>query len=126
MKPLIHAKLTVKSYGGHVDDYLLIHNFIDHSKSSVPDVRHRAMLHSSWGIYLVEQMFGAYITNSEDKQISTRDIAEEHIIQDLGFIPTMEKWLNTMPIEGWMSGTKKKNSTKSMKFTTPAELSILD
>lgn len=114
MKPLIHAKISVKKYGGVVEDYIPIHDFIDSSKISVPDVRHRAMLHSSWGIYMTEKVFGTYITNSENKQVSVRDLAEDHVIQDLGFIPTMEDWLKTMPIETWMSGTMKK--TKVIDF----------
>lgn len=114
MKPLIHAKLSVKKYGGTVEDYIGIHNFIDSSKISVPDVRHRAMLHSSWGIFLAEQMFGVYIKNTDGKDVSVRDIGEEHVLQDLGFIPTMEDWLKEMPIKGWMSGTRKK--TKEIKF----------
>jgi len=97
----------VKKYKGVVDDYLPIHNFIDSSKANVPDIRHRAMLHSSWGIYIVEQVFGNYIVNSDDKTVSVRDIAEDHVLQDLGFIPTMEKWLNHMTIEKWMSGSAK-------------------
>jgi hypothetical protein len=72
------------------------------------------MLHSSWGIYLVAQVFGDLIVNSEGKQVSTRDIAEEHIIQDLGYIPTMQDWLGCMEIKPWMSGTMKKKSV--MKF----------
>lgn len=108
MKPLVHAKITVKKYGGHVDDYLPIHNFIDSSKAAMPDVRHRAILHSSFGCFLAEQVYGTYITNSDGKMISVRDVAEEHIIQDLGFIPTVEKWLGTMPIELWMSGSRKR------------------
>lgn len=114
MKPLIHAKISVKKYGGIVEDYIPIHDFIDSSKISVPDVRHRAMLHSSWGIYMTEKVFGTYITNSDNKQVSVRDLAEDHVIQDLGFIPTMEDWLGTMPIETWMSGTMKK--TKVIDF----------
>jgi hypothetical protein len=114
MKPLIHAKISVKKYGGVVEDYLPIHDFIDSSKISVPDVRHRAMLHSSWGIFLTEKFFGTYITNSENKQVSVRDLAEDHVLQDLGFIPTMEDWLKEMPIQGWMSGTIKK--TKVIDF----------
>lgn len=110
MKPHHHARLSVKAHGGKIDDYMAIHEFIDSSKISVPDVRHRAMLHSSWGIYLVARVFGDLITNSDGKLVSTRDVAEEHILQDLGFIPTMEKWLNTMPIEGWMSGTRKRKT----------------
>lgn len=116
MKPLIHAKISVKKYGGKVEDYLPIHDFIDSSKVAMPDVRHRAMLHSAWGIYLVEQMFGTYLKNSDEKDVSTRDVAEEHVIQDLGFIPTMEDWLKTMPIEGWMSGLEKKAPRKVMDF----------
>ena len=112
MKPLLHSNLTAKKYGGQSDDYLPIHNFIDHSKAAMPDVRHRAILHSAFGCYLVEQVFGTYITNSEGKRVSTRDIAEEHIIQDLGFIPTMEHWLKKLPIEPWMSGTMKRTKSQ--------------
>src|ERR1700692_859866 len=109
MKPLLHAKISVKMHGGVIDDYMEIHNFIDSSKACIPDVRHRAILHSSFGCYLVEQIFGVYITNSAGKMVSCRDIAEEHIIQDLGFIPTVEKYLNNMAIQPWMSGTVKSN-----------------
>jgi hypothetical protein len=118
MKPLIHAKQSVKKYGGVVEDYLPIHNFIDSSKICIADIRHRALLHSSFGSYLVEQMYGVYITNADGKQVSTRDVAEEHIIQDLGFIPTVEKWLSTLPIEPWMSGAMKKNV---MSFDKPQD-----
>lgn len=116
MKPHHHAKISAKTYGGIMEDYMKIHEFIDHSKSALADVRHRAMLHSAWGIYVVSQVFGDLITNSDGKTISVRDIAEEHVLQDLGFIPTMEAWLATMPIEHWMSGTRK--TRKVLDFTT--------
>lgn len=114
MKPLIHAKVSVKQHGGKVEDYLPIHEFIDHSKSNIADVRHRAMLHSAWGIYVVERVFGSVIENSDGKQISVRDIAEEHVIQDLGFIPSMQDWIQEMPLKTWMSGTVKR--TKVINF----------
>jgi hypothetical protein len=107
MKPRIHAKVSAKRFGGVPDDYLDIHNFIDQSKMTMPDIRHRAILHSAFGCYLVEQMFGIYRINADGKEYSPRDVAEEHIIEDLGFIPTVERWLTNMPIEGWMSGTLK-------------------
>jgi hypothetical protein len=112
MKPLLHANISVKSHGGHVDDYLPIHNFIDSSKACMPDMRHRAILHSAFGCYLTEQVFGVYITNSDGKRISTRDIAEEHIIQDLGFIPTVENYLNNMVLQEWMGGSRKARGKK--------------
>lgn len=89
MKPWRHARNSVKKHGGLVEDYLPIHDFIDSSKIAVPDMRHRAMLHSAWGVYLVERVFGTNITNTDGRTVSTRDLAEEHVIEDLGFIPTL-------------------------------------
>jgi hypothetical protein len=117
VKPHLHANISAKQHGGEAEDYMAIHEFIDHSKAAMPDVRHRAMLHSAWGIYVCQQVFGHLITNSDGKKIAVRDIAEEHVIQDLGFIPTMEDWLRTMPIEPWMSGTRK--TTRVMEFNAP-------
>lgn len=109
MKPYLHSRIHVKKYGGRAEDYADIDDFIDSSKASVPDVRHRAILHSSFGCFIVEKVFGRTRINSEGKEYSPRDVAEDHIIQDLGFLPTMEKYLNHMSIEGWMSGSTKKN-----------------
>jgi len=41
-KPLIHARNSMKRYGGLVDDYLEIHNSLGSTKAALPDVRHRA------------------------------------------------------------------------------------
>lgn len=112
MKPHLHAKNSVKLHGGCIEDYLPIHDFIDSSKIAVPDMRHRSMLHSAWGVYLVERVFGTLLTNSEGKRVSTRDIAEEHVIDDLGFIPTMQDYLQHMALEPWMSGTGRKRFVK--------------
>lgn len=119
MKPFLHAKISAKTHGGKAEDYQDIHDFIDSSKVALPDVRHRAMLHSAWGCFLVERIFGATRVNSVGKLYSPRDIAEEHIQQDLGFIPTLENWLKEMPIKGWMSGTRKKRQVIS--FSPPIE-----
>jgi hypothetical protein len=108
MKPLIHARISMKKYGGTVEDYLPIHDFFDSSKATLPDVRHRAILHSAFGIFLLEKVFGTYIVNSDGKQVSVRDLGEEHVLQDLGTIPTVERWLEKLPIEPWMSGTIKR------------------
>jgi hypothetical protein len=112
MKPLYHANASVKRYGGKVEDYLPVHNFFDSSKQCLADVRHRAILHSSFGIFLLEKVFGDYITNSEGRKVCVRDLGEEHVIEDMGTIPTMERWLRNLPIEDWMhSGHKRKVKT---------------
>jgi hypothetical protein len=107
MKPLIHAKSSVRKYGGVVEDYLPIHDFMDSTKSVMADVRHRAILHSAFGIYLAEKVFGVYIKNTQGKDVSVRDVAEDHVIEDLGFIPSMENYLKNMQIQPWMSGTQR-------------------
>lgn len=111
MKPHKHAESSAHKYGGQVNDYIDIHQYMDSTKSAVPDVRHRAILHSAFGCYIIEDIFGITRTNSSGKDYSVRDIAEDHIIEDLGFIPSMDKWLQAMELQDWMGGrkfTKKK------------------
>lgn len=103
MKPLFHSKSSVRKWGGTVEDYLPIHDFMDSSKAALPDCRHRAILHSSFGIFVTEKVFGTYIVNSDGKDVSVRDIAEQHVLEDLGTIPTVEKWFQGLKIEPWMN-----------------------
>jgi hypothetical protein len=58
MKPYLHAKISAQKWGGKPEDYQPIHDFIDSSKEHHADVRHRALLHNSWGCFLVEKLFG--------------------------------------------------------------------
>jgi hypothetical protein len=116
MKAFLHGRIHAKKYGGVPNDYADIDDFIDSTKQAVADVRHRAILHSAFGCYIVEQMFGRTRINSDGKEYSPRDIAEDHIQQDLGFIPTMEQYLNNMTVQPWMSGTMKRNPKKSIKL----------
>lgn len=107
-KPYKHALSSAKKFGGKPEDYIKIHDWFDSTKACVPDVRHRAILHSAFGIFLAEQVFGHNITNSAGKVISVRDIGEQHVIEDMGTIPTMQDWLSEMPIKKWMSRPDKK------------------
>ena len=113
MKPYLHSRIHAKKYGGVPNDYADIDDFIDSSKQCVADVRHRAILHSSFGCFIVEKIFGRTRINSDGKTYSPRDVAEEHILQDLGFIPTVEQYLGNMRIEPWMSGTRKSERRKT-------------
>lgn len=105
MKPYIHALISVKKFGGTPEDYIEIHDFMDSSKQCYASVAHRALLHNSFGIYLAEKVFGHNITNSEGKEISVREVAEHHVIEDLGKIPTVEDWLRNLTIKPWMVST---------------------
>ena len=107
-KPWIHSLSSSKRFGGSPEDYLSIHQFLDSSKESFPDNRHRAVLHSTFGCFLAEKVFGITIVNSEGKSISTRDVAEQHILEDFGgrFIPTLQDYLENMEYREWMTAGK--------------------
>lgn len=105
MKPIIHARNSVKRYGGVVEDYLPIHNWFDSTKSAYADFGHRAILHNTFGIFLAEQLFGVTIVNSDGKTLSVRDIGEDHVKEDCaGRIPTLKDWLGKLEPEAWMLG----------------------
>lgn len=105
MKPFLHARGSVSRFGGRPDDYLPIHDFIDSSKMAMPDLRHRAALHHSMGCYVVERAFGHTLVNSDGREVSTRDVAENHVIEDMGFLPSLEDWLDLIPLATpWIGG----------------------
>ena len=112
MKPVVHARNSVRRWGGVPEDYQSIHDFIDSSKACVPDVRHRAIMHSSFGCFLVEKVFGTTVRISNGRDVSTRDIAEQHIMEDMGFIPRMDHWLGNMRIQEWMNGSTRGRGKK--------------
>lgn len=117
-KPYIHAKSSAKRFGGTPECYLDIHQQMDDSKAALADVRHRAVFHSAYGIFLIEKIFGITRTNAEGKVYSVRDIAEQHVMEDLGFIPTLEQWMSGAPIEPWMMGKKTVKETRHISFPT--------
>ncbi len=117
MKPLHHAKSSVKKYGGCIEDYIKIHTLFDYSKAAYADVRHRAIMHNTIGPWIAEQCYGEFLTNSDGRDISVRQIAEDHIVEDIGFIPTLEKWLGKIPREKWMDRVSNvKDMKKVMDF----------
>lgn len=112
MKPYEHALCSVKKWDGKPEEYLPIHDFLDSSKAHFPDMRHRAVLHSSFGIYLAERVFGTNIWTSGPRGfISVRDIAERHVLEDMGRIPTVQDYLAGMPMYDWLGGPKRKPGT---------------
>jgi hypothetical protein len=83
---------------------------MDSSKAHIADHRHRALLHSSFGCFMVEMVFGLEMYNSDSRRFSTRDIAEQHIIEDLGRIPSVQDYLQNMTMQPWMGGPKYKRT----------------
>jgi hypothetical protein len=91
--PYRHALSSVKKWGGTIDAYLPLHNFLDSTKLHLETWQHRAILHNGFGVGLCEQIFGEAINNGEGKMIETRYIAIQHIKEDCGYVPTIKEWL---------------------------------
>ncbi len=106
-KPTVHAVSSARRYGGHPEDYLPIHDFMDSSKGAFADNRHRALTHNAWFIAPdgpLERAFGKTFVNSAGRTVVTRDIGEQHILEDYGgFIPTAQDFLQSMDFEDWMN-----------------------
>jgi hypothetical protein len=101
MTPWHHAVSSAKQFGGEPNDYLPVHEWFDESKAHFSDRRHRALRHHSFGIQECEKTFGPIVTNTYGKQIPTKLIGEQHVKEDLGFIPTVKDWLSSMSIKPW-------------------------
>jgi len=113
MKPIVHARNSVKRYGGEIADYIEIHAWFDSTKSAYANFSHRAVLHHTFGIFLCEQVFGTTLTNFDGKVLSVRDIAEDHVKEDCGGkIPTIQDWMKNLEPEPWMLGKGQKAFAK--------------
>lgn len=105
MHPYHHALSSAKKHGGKPEDYLAIHHWFDESKRYYADFRHRVLRHHAEGIFACEEKFGPTITNSAGRTIPTRYIGEQHVKEDIGFIPSFQDWASTIQTQAWMHRT---------------------
>nr|WP_133989526.1 hypothetical protein [Dinghuibacter silviterrae] len=85
--------MSRKKFLGTPEDYLPIHKFLDSSKLFYFDIRHRILLHHTYGIDLCIEKFGEFVCNSDGRRVLVRDIAAEHCKEDLlGVVPTLNNW----------------------------------
>jgi len=96
MHPYHHALSSAKKHGGDLFDYLEIHEWFDETKKHMPDMRHRALRHHAEGIFWCEERFGTILYNADGKKVLVRSIAEQHIMEDLGWIPTIKDYLTAL------------------------------
>ena len=100
--PYHHAVSSAKKFGGIPEEYLRFHEFLDGSKAHMADFRHRALRHHSEGIFQLEALFGSTITLSTGRVLPVRFVGEQHVLEDLGRIPTVQDWLMKIQPEPWM------------------------
>jgi hypothetical protein len=102
-----HALSTARKYGGDVTDTLQIHSWFDASKAFTADFRHRAMRHHTEGIIACIERFGPAVLLSTGRIIPTRWVAEQHIKEDFGWIPSPVDWIRAIKPLPWMGRVPK-------------------
>lgn len=110
--PYKHAVRSAHLFGGEAEDYLAIHNWFDESKAHIGDLRHRALRHHSEGIFLCESIFGVTLDNSDGRKVPVRAVGEQHVKDDLGWIPSVKDWLENLQLQPWMGKTAWRPGTE--------------
>ena len=120
--PLIHSRNSVKRWGGKIEDYIHLHNKMDCSKGWVSDNRHRVLTHTMfWIKEVMEPIYGLFITNSDGKEVSVKDICEQHILEDyrMKFIPTPQDFIENMEFKSWMQNARTGVPSSASKLYKP-------
>lgn len=128
MTPYKHAESSANKWGGSPNDYIKIHDWFDETKQYTGDWTHRALRHHAAGIQWCIDIFGYAIPivieancknyATEIKQIPVKMIAEQHVMEDCGFIPTVQDWLKILckHPDPWMLRVGTKEITKKMQI----------
>ncbi len=115
-----HAVSAARKWGGKPEDYIDVEEFIDSSKKIIGDVRHRSLYHHTEGVWLCQRVFGRILAVQRDHhtiQVPVRLVAERHVLEDLGWLPSPADYIGGMPIKTWMSGAQRKELPLSHLLT---------
>jgi hypothetical protein len=124
MIPFIHAELSVRRYGGKVEDYLDIHELMDSTKNCISDNRHRFLTHNSWFVTtILPKVFGHQRVNSDGKKYNVKDVGEYHILEDfkMRFIPTPQDYVEHLEYADWINnggGVPNRLKNKNKKINS--------
>ena len=106
-----HAQSAARKWGGTPEDYIDVHEFIDSSKKIIGDSRHRSIYHHTEGVWLCQQIFGRVLRVKKahsDTLVPVRLIAERHVLEDLGWLPSPKDYIDGMVLKPWMSGAQRR------------------
>lgn len=102
MKPIHHALVSTRLFGGAPEDYLKVHNAFDMSKAALPDMRHRAALHSvDHGYAIMSLIFPDCVGKT-----TLEKVCIQHVNDDQGFDTHLDHWLSECGVPGYAIGSK--------------------
>jgi len=102
-----HAVSSCNAFGGVPEDYLEIHEWFDRSRKGTSSILHRMLAHHTSGIADAVSHFGSTITISTGRRVPVSLIGEQHITEDLGFVPTLDDYIQMMTCPRWASKKAK-------------------
>jgi len=111
MTPYKHAESSSVKYGGKPSEYIELHDWFDEAKQYTDNWTHRALRHHAAGIQRAVEKFGPTIGKNK---IPTKLLAEQHVMEDCGYIPTVADWLRALLShpEDWVLKVKVKTVEK--------------
>lgn len=86
MQPYVHARASARGTGRSWQEDLPIHEFMDLAKHACPDLRHRLVLHNA-------DLGPELATMAFPDRPNARDVALQHVYQDIGWLPKLSDWL---------------------------------
>lgn len=98
-----HAVSSVNAFGGAPEDYHELHRWMDRGRAGTDKLLHRMLAHHTQGIADAVALFGDVITNSQGRQVPTSLLASQHIVEDLGFVPTLDHYIELLRCPRWAS-----------------------
>ena len=60
---------------------------------------------------MAEHFFGPTLTISSGRVVPVRLIGEQHVIEDLGYVPSFADWVRCIRPEPWMGWAQPINAT---------------
>jgi hypothetical protein len=95
MKPIHHAMVSARLFGGEPMEYVSIHTDFDTSKAALGDMRHRAALHSvDHGGAVMEMIY----KHSPWTTCTVTDLVSQHMDDDQGFQVKLDHWMSATDV----------------------------
>ena len=102
-----HCVSSANAFGGEPDDYAELHRWMDRSRDSTNSIMHRMLSHHTQGIRDCIEHFGHTIDICRAPAVPTSLLAEQHVREDLGFIPNLDHYIELLTCPRWASRPAK-------------------
>ncbi|MDN5925594.1 MAG: hypothetical protein L0I29_00790 [Hyphomicrobiales bacterium] len=96
------ANASAARFGGDPSAYLALHTWFLETRNWSAGPEHLVFRHHAFGIFEAEARFGPVIALGDGKAVPTRVVAERHVQQVLGRVPSATDFLRRIKGERWM------------------------